>query len=138
MMKCWRYRPQDRPTFAELSMFLWQLEHEGNTYVNTEPLITSSSLSPHEGRTISFGVSSLFLGFLFTVILMFKFLLYIADGRTGDIEQVNVCRLFHTKILPFFLIPSFLLNIFRPSECLFSYTHNPCMLVFVLFNSFIA
>ena len=74
MLKCWKYRPQDRPTFPELSDFLWQLEHEGSTYVNIEPLMTAPpSLPPKEGRTMFIRVSSLFIGCVLIVTFFLNY-----------------------------------------------------------------
>ena len=74
MPKCWKYRPQDRPTFTELSDFLWQLEHEGSTYVNIEPLMTAPpSLPPKEGRTMFLKVSSLFIGCVLIVTFFLNY-----------------------------------------------------------------
>ena len=43
MLKCWSHLPKDRPSFKELSKCLWDLEHDGNTYVNVESLMQQSS-----------------------------------------------------------------------------------------------
>ncbi|CAB4025384.1 Hypothetical predicted protein [Paramuricea clavata] len=43
MLKCWSHLPEDRPSFKELSKCLWDLEHDGSTYVNVESLMRQSS-----------------------------------------------------------------------------------------------
>ena len=91
MLKCWKYRPQDRPTFTELSEFLWQLEHEGNTYVNIEPLMTAPpSLPPKEGRIMFLGVSSLLIGCVLIVTFFLIIHMYTAHNRKEDLEQVCI------------------------------------------------
>ena len=39
MLSCWRQLPKERPTFDELHKKLWELEHDGNPYVNLDTLM---------------------------------------------------------------------------------------------------
>lgn len=103
MLKCWSYRPGDRPSFAELSKLLWKLEHEGNTYVNIEPLLESLPL-PAAGEGKTFFIYFRFISvrypnwylfiFNYSSLLMCLFLYLLMtnvdDGNARDVEQVNI------------------------------------------------
>ena len=39
MQKCWSPHPKDRPTFAQLSHALLDLEHNNKPYVNLDTLL---------------------------------------------------------------------------------------------------
>jgi hypothetical protein len=58
MVRCWSHLPKDRPTFAELSDRLWDLEHNEKSYVNLDSImqqfIESEGMYNYPVRSVAF------------------------------------------------------------------------------------